>query len=131
MTQKNTKSTLIYDISYKTSTGAKPLRVMFVQIRLNGFRLDGFIKIHDGIRYFVLFDCGWFDKICDRIKYLIGEKMVLLIILIIILQESKLVHTELSTEKIWTSHNVTILINSIVNKNENNYYYNTFSEKGY
>ena len=30
MTQKNTKSTLIYDISYKTSTGAKPLRVMFV-----------------------------------------------------------------------------------------------------
>ena len=57
--------------------------------------------------------------------------MVLLIILIIILQESKLVHTELSTEKIWTSHNVTILIKSIVNKNENNYYYNTFLEKGY
>ena len=27
---KNTKSTLIYDISYKTSTGAKPLRVMLV-----------------------------------------------------------------------------------------------------
>ena len=126
MTQKNTKSTLIYDISYKTSTGAKPLRVMLVQIRL-----DGFIKIHDGVRDFVLFDCSWFDNICDRIKYLIGEKMVLLIILIIILQESKLVHTELSTEKIWTSHNVTILIKSIVNKNENNYYYNTFLEKGY
>ena len=57
--------------------------------------------------------------------------MVLLIILIIVLQESELVHTELSTEKIWTSHNVTILIKSIVNKNENNYYYNTFLEKGY
>ena len=31
--------------------------------------IDGFIKIHTGIRYLVLFDYGWFDKICDRIKY--------------------------------------------------------------
>ena len=28
----------------------------------------------DGIRYLVLFDYGWCDKICDSIKYLIIEK---------------------------------------------------------
>ena len=57
---------LVYDISYKTSTSAKPLRISYNEI-------DGFIKIHNGLIYLVLFDCGWFDKICDRIKYLISE----------------------------------------------------------
>ena len=38
---------LIYDITYKIFTGSKPLRVRFDEI-------DGFIKIHDGIRYLVL-----------------------------------------------------------------------------
>ena len=34
---------LIYNISYKTSKGAKPLRIRFDKI-------DGFIKIHDKIK---------------------------------------------------------------------------------
>ena len=46
---------------------AKPLCIRFDKI-------DGFIKIFDGIRYLVLFDYELFDKICDRIKYLISEK---------------------------------------------------------
>ena len=58
---------MIYDISCKTSTGAKPLRIRYNKI-------DGFIKICNGIRYLVLFDCGWFDIICDRNKYLTSEK---------------------------------------------------------
>ena len=58
---------LFHDISQETSRGATPFRIRYDQI-------DGFIKIHDGIRYLVLFDCGWFDKICDRIKYLVSEK---------------------------------------------------------
>ena len=58
---------LIYDISYKTSMSANPMHVSFDEI-------DGFIKIHDGIRFLVLFDCSWCDKICDCIKYLISEK---------------------------------------------------------
>ena len=33
-------------------------------------------------------------------------------------------------EKILTFHNFIILIKSVVNKNKNNYYYNTFLEKG-
>ena len=54
---------LIYDISFitKLTTGAKPLRIRFSEI-------DGFIKIHDRIRYFVLFDYGWFDKNCNKIN---------------------------------------------------------------
>ena len=73
------------DISYKTLTGAKPLRITYDGI-------DGFIKIHDRIKYLVLYGHAWFDKICDMIKYLMGEKMVLQIALIIILQESELTH---------------------------------------
>ena len=58
---------LSYEISYKTSAGAKPLRIRFNKI-------DGFIKVHDKIRYLVLFDYSYCDKICDRVKYLISEK---------------------------------------------------------
>ena len=64
---KKNENILVYDISYKTSTGTKPLRVRH-------HKIDGFNKIHNGIRYSILFDCGCFDKICDRIKYLISEK---------------------------------------------------------
>ena len=50
----------IYEIPYKTLMGAKPLRIRFNEI-------DGFINTHNGIRCLVLFDNGWFDKICDNI----------------------------------------------------------------
>ena len=36
--------------------GSKPLGIMFDKI-------DGFMKIYDGIRYLVLFDHSWYDKI--------------------------------------------------------------------
>ena len=36
--------------------------------------IDGFIKIHDKIRYLILSDYGWFDKVCDNIKYLISKE---------------------------------------------------------
>ena len=36
----------------------------------------------------------------------------------------------LTTEKILTSHNVIILIKSVVNMNKNEYHYNIFLEKG-
>ena len=48
--------------------GAKPLSIRFDEI-------NGFIKIHDRTRYLVLFDLGCFHKVCDRIKYLINEKI--------------------------------------------------------
>ena len=44
--------------------GSIPLCIMFDEI-------DEFIKIYDGIRYLVLFCGGFYDEICDTIKYLI------------------------------------------------------------
>ena len=51
----------------KNSTGAKPLRIRFDKI-------DEFTKIHDSIRCLVLLDYSYFDKICDKFKYLISEE---------------------------------------------------------
>ena len=44
---KSYKNVLIYGISYKTFMGSKPLHIWFQKV-------DGFIKIYDGIRYLVL-----------------------------------------------------------------------------
>ena len=58
----------VYDISYKTSTDPKPLRIRFDKI-------DGFIRVRDGeFRFLVLFDYGLFDEIYDKVKYLISKK---------------------------------------------------------
>ena len=98
-------------------------------IRFN--KIEGFIKIHDGIRYLALFDCSWCDEICDRVKYLISEKGG---ITDGINHNFGRIRTEsynsLPIEKILTFHNIIILIKSVVNKNKNNYYYNIFSEEG-
>ena len=58
--------------------GTKPLRIRFDKI-------DGFIKIYNGIRYLVLYDYERYNAIYDRIRYLISEKMLLQMVLIIIL----------------------------------------------
>ena len=68
-------------------------------------------------RCLVLFDYGQFDKICDKIKYLLSEK-------------SDINHNfgkiridpdnSLPIEKMATFHNLIILIKSVVNKNEDN-----------
>ena len=61
---KTYENILIYEISYKTIMGAKPLHIWFNKI-------NEFIKNYDGIRYSVLFGSA---------------------VLIIIFQESELVH---------------------------------------
>ena len=93
-------------------------------------QIDRFIKIYDRVRYLVLFDYGWFDKICGMIKYLISEKVVADTInhnfgrIRIDLCNSLLI------EKILTFHSATILIKSVVNKNKHEYCYNIFLAKG-
>ena len=78
---------------------------------------DGFI------RHLVLFDCGWFVKICDRIKYLISKKGGI--------TDSTnhnfgRIRTDsynsLPIKKILTFHNVIILIKSVVHKTKNENY---------
>ena len=93
--------------------------------------IDGFIKIHIRIRYLVLFDCGWFDRIDDRINYLISEKSVITDSINHNFTKIRItLFNSLPIKKILTSHNVIILINSVLNKNDNEYYYNIFLEKG-
>ena len=118
------KNIFIYDISYKTSVGAKPLC-----IRVD--KIHGFFKIHDKIRYLVLFDYSYCDRTCDKIKYFISEKGG---ITDSINHNFARIKTDsydsLPIEKILTFHNVIILIKSVVNKNKKEYYYDIFLEKG-
>ena len=115
---------MTYDISYKTSMGAKPLCIRYNEV-------DAFTKIYNGIKQLVLFDCGWFDKIDDRIKYLIIEKNGIADSINHNFAKIRIIsYNFLPMEKILTSHNLIILIKSVVNKNKNNYYYNIFLEKG-
>ena len=58
----------IFQFTCKTSTSPKPLRIRFDKI-------DGFIRVRGSeFKHLVLFDHGLFDKICDKIKYLISKK---------------------------------------------------------
>ena len=58
---------MIYDISYKTLIGSKPLLIRFD-------KLDGIMRIYDETRYLTLFDNKKCDAIYDRIRYLISLK---------------------------------------------------------
>ena len=58
---------MIYEISYKTFMGTKPLCIWFEKI-------DRFIKTYDGIRFLVLFGSKRYDIIYNRIRCLISKK---------------------------------------------------------
>ena len=104
----------VYDISYKTSTGPKPTRIRF-------YKIDGFIIVCGGeFRYLVLFDYGLFDKICDKIKYVISEKSSITDSISHNFGEIR-INSYNSLKKILTFHNVIIPIKSVVNKNKNDY----------
>ena len=105
--------------------GAKPLRIRFDKI-------DGFIKIHNKIRYLVLFDYSYYDKIGDRIKYLINEKSGITESIYHNFGKIRIdSNNSLPIEKILTFHYALILIKPVVNKKKNNCYYNTFLKKGF
>ena len=82
-------------------------------------------------RYLVLFDHEVFDKICDKIKYLINEKSGIADSITHNFGAIKIdSYNSLPIEKILTFHNLIILIKSVVIKDKYNYYYNIFLEKG-
>ena len=98
-------------------------------IRFN--KIDGFTEIHDKIRYLVLFDYCYCDKVCGKIKYLISEKSGITDSINHSFARIRIdSYNSLTSEKILTFHNVIILIKSVVDKNKNNYYYNIVLEKG-
>ena len=58
---------LVYNVSYKTLIGVKPLRV-------RDDRVYGFIRVYDRNKYLVLFRSEKYDAICKSIGYLISQK---------------------------------------------------------
>ena len=102
----------------------KPLRIRFDKI-------DGFIKIHIKIRFWVLFNYSYCDKIYDKIIYLISEENGITDSTTNNFWKIRIYsYDSLPNEKILTFHNVIILIKSVVNKNKDENCYNIFLEKG-
>ena len=62
LNKKLHESILVYNISYKTPAGPKPLPIRFIKIDWCIVSLDGKIK------HSILFDYGLFNNVCDRIK---------------------------------------------------------------
>ena len=92
---------------------AKPFCIRFDET-------DEFMKIHNKIRYLVLFDYSYCDKICDKIKYLISKKSGITDSINHNFGRIRIdSYDSLPIEKILIFHNVIILIRSVVNKNNN------------
>ena len=62
--EKSYENTLVYEISYKTLIGVKPLGIMFNKV-------DAFIRDYDKTQCLVLFSFEKYNAIYDRIRYLI------------------------------------------------------------
>ena len=53
---------------------------------------ESIVSLDRKIRHLALLDYELFDKICDKIKYVMNKNVALQIVLIIILERSKLIH---------------------------------------
>ena len=78
--EKSYGNILIYNISYKTLISAKRLR-----IRLD--KVDRFIRVYNGSRYFLLFGPEKYDAIYNRIRYLVSQKRNITFFFFMIRQE--------------------------------------------
>ena len=95
---------LVYNISYKTLIGARPLRIRFDKI-------DKFIRVFDGIRYLLSFEGEKYDFIYNRIRYFIGVKIDITHVISHNYAKIKVdSYNSLPLEKTLTLHNIAILI---------------------
>ena len=103
--------------------GSEPLHIRFDKI-------DGAIRIYDGTTYLILFVPEKYDAIYNRIRYLISLKSSITYIFSHYYAKLKVdSYDSLPIEKTLTLHNVIILIKSVLNKDQNQYYYHTSFEK--
>ena len=84
-------------------------------------KIDRFTSVPgDEFRHLILFHYESFDKICDKTEYLMSEKSGIADSINHNFREIRIdSYNSLPIEKILTSHNVIILIKSVVNKNKN------------
>ena len=110
-------------MSYKTLIGPKPLLIRFDKI-------DGFIGIYDGTRYLILLGFGTYDTIYNRIRYLIRGRSGITLVFCHYYPKIKVdLYDSFPIVKTLTLHNVIIHIKSVVSKDQNHYFYNTFLEE--
>ena len=122
---KSYENILVYNISYKSLIDSKPLRIRFNKI-------DGFIRVYDKTRYLILFGSEKYDSIYNRIRYLISVKSGITYIISHNYAKIKLdSYHSLPLEKTMTFHDAIILIKSVFNKDENNYYNNYILRKSF
>ena len=113
---------MIYNISYKTLIGPKPLHIRFDKV-------DGFIRIYDGTTYLTLFGSEKYGPIYDRIKCLISLKSSITYAFSHYYTKIKVDSYDfLPVEKRLTLHSVIILIKSVLNKDKSHCYYKIFLE---
>ena len=87
-------------------------------------KINGFIKVHNRIRYLVIFGFGWCDEICNNIKHLISEKGGITDSINLNFATIKIdSYDSLPIDKTLAFHIIVILIKPVVNKNKNEYYY--------
>ena len=104
--KKSHENILIYDISYKTLIGAKPFCLRFDKI-------DGPIRVYDGIRYLILFGSENYDTIYNTIfnGNLISLKSRITYVFCHYYTKLKFdSYGSLPKKKILTLHNVIILL---------------------
>ena len=93
-------------------------------------KIDGFTRIYDGTRYLTLFGSEKYVPIYDRITYLIKSRKwhhtYFYIFSCYFAKRDVDSYDSLPIEKILTLHHVIIHIKSVLNKNENHYYYKIF-----
>ena len=114
------KNILVYDISYKTFIGAKPLRVRF-------YKIDKSNRVYDETRYLVLFWGEKYNFIYNRVRHLIGDINIRNLISNTKIKVDS--YHSLPLEKTFTFYNNIIPIKLVSNKDKNNYYYNMHLEK--
>ena len=93
-------------------------------------KIDDFIRVSDGTRYFVLFGSKKCYFIYNKTQYLIGIKRGKIYFISYSYAKIKVTLCDsLPLEKTMTFHNVMVLINSVFSKDKNNCYYKKFVEK--
>ena len=108
---------------YKTLIGTKPFRILLD-------KGNEFIRVYDWIRYLVSFGPEKYYVIYNRIRYLLNQKSGITYLFPHNYTRIKIdSYDSLPLEKTLTLHYGIILINSVIHKNQNHYYYNISLEK--
>ena len=114
--KKSHENVLVYNISYKTLIGAKPISIRFDKV-------NRFIRIFDGNRLLASFEAEKYDLNYNWIGCFIGLKRSITYVISHNYAKIKVDSCEsLPVEKTVTFCNVIVLNKSVVNKVKNNYY---------